>query len=778
MKPPDIPEPITIQKNDFFVNCIVRFRGVLALDRNHSRCWTEILEPLLEDGEIVRAVAHIDLNKELRLEDSLAAITSKRFIYIPSLNRTAVPVCFSLSQVSQIVAQDRNGLGTLDIIASDKLLLRLNYTTSRASEISILIRAFNGGATSDYLREETQEETEEKPSLSVLLRLLGFLKPHIAYVALGAVLTLSTTLVSLVPPLLTWPLVDEILAPYQEQFTQSQDKVSSEEIKAEAEDRFKRVPIYLGGMLIAAFVAWALSWGQGYVVARLSERVGASLRVMALAKLQEVSLSYFTRKRTGDLVSRISSDTDRITYFLSDTFMDFVTDVLMLVATVVTLFAVEPFLGLLALLSFPMAAGLTLYTRKRLQDSLLSGYRAWSHMSSVLQDVISGIRVVKAFAQEEREAKRFKAANDAVVRANDKVNKLWTFFWPTVVGLNQVGLIVAWGCGALLVFEQKITLGVLTAFIAYITRFFGRVESMTRMTGALERAACSAKRVFEIFDQSGDVLQARNPAKVERLHGHIEFRDVTFRYGTKLVLEKISFEIRPGEVIGIVGPTGAGKSTIADLLLRFYDPTEGEILVDGINISQFDIATYRRNFGLVQQESFLFFGTVAQNIAYARPSATRWEIVQAAKAAKAHEFILGMPDGYDSMVAERGQTLSGGERQRIAIARAIIANPSILVLDEATSSVDNQTERQIQEALQSLVKGRTTLAVAHRLSTVRDADRIIVIDQGRIVEAGRHDDLLRLGGLYATLWNAQEGNEDKNHAEPSTEASEARYGTI
>jgi ATP-binding cassette subfamily B protein len=646
----------------------------------------------------------------------------------------------------------------------------------------MLMRAFNGAFACDMPCEETQEETEEKPSLSVLLRLLGFLRPHLAYVALGALLTLSTTLVSLLPPLLTWPLVDEILAPYQEQFTQSQEKISPEEIKAEAKERFMRVPLYLGGMLLAALVAWALSWAQGYVLARLSERVGASLRVMALAKLQEVSLSYFTRKRTGDLVSRISSDTDRITYFLSDTFMDFVTDVLMLIATIVTLFAVEPYLGLVALLSFPMVAGLTLYTRNRLQDSLLSGYRAWSYMTSVLQDVISGIRVVKAFAQEEREAKRFKAANDAVVRANDKVNKLWTFFWPTVVGLNQVGLIVAWGCGALLVYEQKITLGVLTAFIAYITRFFGRVESMTRMTGALERAACSAKRVFEILDQPVDVAQPKNPIKVERLKGHIVFKDVSFRYGTKLVLDRINLEIRPGEVIGIAGPTGAGKSTIIDLLLRFYDPTEGEILVDGVHITEFDIASYRRNFGLVQQENFLFFGTVAQNIAYARPDATRREIVQAAKAAKAHEFILGMPDGYDSLVAERGQTLSGGERQRIAIARAIIADPSILVLDEATSSVDNQTERQIQEALESLVKGRTTLAVAHRLSTVRDADRIIVIDQGRIVEIGKHEELLRLGGLYATLWKAQEGNEPTNGGHHDMElgikGKVVKYGTV
>jgi len=752
------------------------------LEKNHTSRWIAILKPFLEDGETIKAFAHIDLNQDLCLQDGFLALTDRRFIYLSSPLGSKEPMFVPLSLVSEIEACDRNGLGRLDLIGNGRLVLRLYYTATRAHEISAIIRAYNGTLTNELLHGEKEGDTEERPSVSVLFRLFRFLRPHMAYVTLGALLTLSTTLVSLLPPLLTWPLVDEILAPYQEQFTQSHDKVSMEEIKAEAKERFLKVPLYLGGMLLAALVAWALSWGQGYVVARLSERVGASLRVLALAKLQEVSLSYFTKKRTGDLVSRISSDTDRITYFLSDTFMDFVTDMLMLIATVVTLFAVEPYLGMLALLSFPLAAGLTLHTRKKLQERLLSGYRAWSHMTSVLQDVISGIRVVKAFAQEEREAKRFKAANDAVVRANDKVNKLWTFFWPTVVGLNQLGLIIAWGCGALLVYEQRITLGVLTAFIAYITRFFGRVESMTRMTGALERAACSAKRVFEILDQPVDVAQPKNPVKVKRLRGHIVFKNVSFRYGTKLVLDRINLEIKPGEVIGIVGPTGAGKSTIIDLLLRFYDPTEGEILVDGVNIMNFDISSYRRNFGLVQQESFLFFGTVAQNIAYARPSATKREIVQAAKAAKAHEFILGMPDGYDSLVAERGQTLSGGERQRIAIARAILADPSILVLDEATSSVDNQTERQIQEALESLVRGRTTIAVAHRLSTVRNADRIVVIDQGRIVEIGKHEELLRLNGLYAMLWNAQEGNGQKHGAQhemhSGTRGRAAKYGAV
>ena len=398
------------------------------------------------------------------------------------------------------------------------------------------------------------------------------------------------------------------------------------------------------------------------------------------------------------------------------------------------------------------------FVRYRLRTGFEKIDRVWGEVTNVLADTIPGIRVVKAFAQEQREAKRFREANHHNLVVNDRINKIWSLFTPSVSLLTEIGLLVVWGFGIWQVSKGEITVGMLLAAIAYIGRFYGRLDSMSRIVSVTQKSASAAKRIFDILDHVSSVPEPKNPVHVDKVVGRIEVRDVGFRYGNREVNRGINLNIAPGEMIGLVGHSGSGKSTLVNLICRFYDVSEGAILVDGVDIRSYAVADYRQNIGLVLQEPFLFFGTIAENIAYGKPLATRAEIIAAARAAHAHEFILRLPQGYDSMVGERGQGLSGGERQRISIARALLIDPRILILDEATSSVDSETEKEIQKALENLVQGRTTIAIAHRLSTLHRADRLVVLDRGRVVEEGTHDALMAQQGAYYNLHQAQARN--------------------
>ncbi|MCM0044048.1 MAG: ABC transporter ATP-binding protein/permease [Burkholderiaceae bacterium] len=728
--------------------------------------------PPLRAGEQILATLEPDLNPALQFEDSKVFLTTERMI---SDSDGAGWTSWPLASELTLHHSDHGGVATLALNNPGGTLARWRFTLGQEVGAVRFIQQFDklqaarsgqpapaddGAARCPSCQSPLPEESEECPvchrellepvSTWVLFRLWRFARPYKMQLLLGFFLTLASTAALMVPPYLSMPLMDEILIP-----TQKGTEIDTHD-----------VVIYLSGLLAAAMTAWGLGWWRTYLLALVSERIGAHLRTATFDHLMTLSLDYFGAKRTGDLIARIGNESDRICVFLSLHALDFATDVLLLTMTTVVLFTINPWLTVVTLLPLPLIMWLIHSVRDRLRTGFEKIDRIWSDVTNVLADTIPGIRVVKAFAQEGRESGRFRDANMHNLAVNDKLNRTWSLFAPTVTMLTEVGLLIVWAFGIWLVIHHGVTVGVLVAFIAYIGRFYGRLDSMSRIVSHTQKAAAGAKRIFDILDHSSSVPEPASPVPVAAIPGAISIRDVGFRHGSRRILKGINFDIRPGEMIGLVGHSGSGKSTLINLICRFYDVTDGAIMVDGTDIRRFSVGDYRKHIGLVLQEPFLFHGTIAENIAYGKPGATRADIIAAARAAHAHEFILRLRHGYDSIVGERGQGLSGGERQRISIARALLINPHILMLDEATSSVDTETEKEIQKALDNLVQGRTTIAIAHRLSTLRRADRLVVLERGEVVEIGSHDELMARQGAYWRLYEAQARNVDTEDRAP------------
>ncbi|MEI8402016.1 MAG: ABC transporter ATP-binding protein [Alcaligenaceae bacterium] len=733
-----------------------------AFESTLPTAWAVEIKSLLEPGEKVLAWLEPDLDSNLFFSSGIVFLTASRLVSRESMaHRWAV---FPITTSQSLQHRDHAGVGTIELFDGTTRLGVWRHTLGMAPAVGRLSEIFTqlqqklldplhapqasaascpACGTPYALDQDECAVCDTEPTgpsdTWALLRLARFAKPYKLPLIVGFILTLLSTSATLVPPYLTMPLMDDILIPFQNGKPINYDLVA----------------LYLTGLVVAGLLAWLLGWARTYLLAWVSERIGADLRTATFTHLQTLSLQYFGGKRTGDLMARIGSETDRINIFLSLHLLDFANDVLMIVMTACILISIDPWLALTTLIPLPVIIWMIHLVRHRLRFGFEKVDRSWSELTNVLADTIPGIRVVKAFAQEHREVARFREANDRYLAVNDRINKVWALFAPSVTFLTEIGLLVVWIFGISQVASSTITVGVLAAFLAYIGRFYTRLDSMSRIVSHTQQAAAGAKRIFDILDHVSSVPDAQRPVPLERVEGRIELRNVGFRYGSRTVLRNVNLSIGAGEMIGLVGHSGSGKSSLVNMICRFYDVTEGGIRVDGVDIRSYSLTSFRRNIGLVLQEPFLFFGTIAENIAYGKPEATRSEIVAAARAARAHEFILRLPQGYDSLVGERGQALSGGERQRISIARALLIDPRILILDEATSSVDTTTEMEIQEALDNLIQGRTTIAIAHRLSTLRKADRLVVLDRGEIVEIGNHDDLIARGGAYHDLYQAQ-----------------------
>jgi ATP-binding cassette subfamily B protein len=577
----------------------------------------------------------------------------------------------------------------------------------------------------------------------LLIRLLSYALPHWKLGTFSLFLLLIATFIGLMPPLLMRELIDNVLGPVADSFF----------VKEEA---YSQLYMLVGLLLFINLSQSSLGAIRSYILSKLGQQVTYDLRNEVYRHLHRHSLSFYNERETGRIMASITQDVGRLQDFISDGLQEIIRDVLTIVIICGILFSLNPKLAALTLLPTPLLVWATLNFSERFHRTYRGLWRRWAGISALLADTIPGVRVVKAFAQEDREVDKFRVRSKDLLEGEIRVAGIRSIFSPIMAFITSLGTLIIWFVGGESVIDGTLTLGNFVAFTQYMFRYYGPVQSLCRLNHRFQRASTSAERVFEVLDIQPDVTDHPNVALLPRIEGKVEFRDVTFSYEPgKPVLEDLSFTIEPGEMIGLAGHSGAGKSTLINLICRFYDIESGQILIDGHDLQDISLKSLRDQIGVVLQDPFLFNGPIAENIAYGKPEASLAEIVAAAKTANAHEFILRLPDGYDTPVGERGVRLSGGERQRISIARAILRDPRILILDEATSSMDTETEAQIQEALHRLIQGRTTFAIAHRLSTLKHANRLLIVEKGKLAEIGSHDELIAQDGIYARLCHMQ-----------------------
>ena len=595
-------------------------------------------------------------------------------------------------------------------------------------------------------------------------RIFSFIRPFWG-LAVGVVfLLIIATSISLVSPLIMRTLIDDVLVPSVSSTQSHSDGILP---FANQKTREREGTIQIPGkkdnsgklaflvilLLLVNVSRNGLHALRTYLVSILGRRISLNARHKVYRHMHSISLQYYHERTTGGVVNTVLKNVEQFHSFFNSIFQEGIVSILTLLIICTILFSINYRLAIIVLLPIPLIVIATIYVGRRVEDIHTILAEKLAGMTSLLVDVISGIRVVKAFAQEKREIKRFERKNWDLFIKELKTVRIQSVFAPLMTFLVSLGTLMIWWVGGHQVIRGSLTLGEFVAFTSYMWQFYGPLESLCGFNHELRKGIGYIKRVFDTLDfpvEKGE-KDSTLPG-VPRIHGRVEFLNVTFAYEPgKPVLKNLNFVVEPGEMIGIAGHSGAGKTTLIHLICRFYEAQEGSILIDGMDILDVNPISLRKHFGVVLQDSFLFNSSVAENIAYANPKVSLDDIIDVAKMANAHDFILKLPDGYDTLTGERGARLSGGERQRIAIARAILREPDILFLDEATSSLDTETEAKIQEALERLVKGRTTFAIAHRLSTLKNADRLLILNQGELAEFGTHDELIAKDGIFARL---------------------------
>lgn len=591
--------------------------------------------------------------------------------------------------------------------------------------------------------------------MSVLRRLFGYVRPYWRQLTVVAILLLLRTGLNLLPPLLQKQIVDQVIGARE----------------------LSRLGLLIGVLIGIHALLQIVDFGDLYLRHALGERFIFELRVRIYDHLQRLSLSFFESTSTGELMSRVTNDVNALEQFVTHGVALTTVDLLRLLGASVVLIVLDWQLALVVLIPLPIVAiGLWVFNHyarpiyRRVRDRL-------GDINASLQDKLAGIRVVQAFEREEAELRRFRRVSRRYYQERVRAIRTWSLFFPALHFVSALGGVLVLGFGARMVVNRDLTLGTLVAFLSYIVSFYEPLRRLTQVDNTFQQAIAAGERIFELLDEKPEIQDAPGAIVLDEIEGEVLFDHVHFRYaeGDK-VLHDVSFSLASGEVVALVGPSGAGKTSIANLLCRFYDPDRGRVLVDGHDLRQVAVRSLRQHVAVVLQDTFLFNTTVRENLRYGKPDASKEEMIAAARAAYAHEFIERLPEGYGTEIGERGVKLSGGQKQRLALARAILADPRILILDEATSSVDAEAEYSIQQALDEVMRNRTALVIAHRLSTIRDADRIIALEGGRIREVGDHRALLEQDGLYSQLYQRQldlvvdEVTEDGSEFSASAEA--------